>query len=115
MEDVVSLAVLSARRIGVRHRDGWSQPTVVAGHEHASAMRYPGGFGTLGDVPLMVISRGPRDPTTNSPTQPEWLAAQAATWDYPRERPMSSSRKAATWSNSEAIIAAIRRQWREER
>jgi hypothetical protein len=40
------------------------------------AMRNPGGFGTLRDVPLIVISRGSRDPTTNSPTQPEWLAGQ---------------------------------------
>ena len=40
------------------------------------AMRSPGGLGMLGDVPLIVVSRGPRDPTTNRPTQPEWLLGQ---------------------------------------
>ncbi len=30
----------------------------------------------VGDLPLVVVSRGSRDPTTGSPTQPEWLAAQ---------------------------------------
>ena len=40
------------------------------------AMRGPGGLGLLGDLPLIVVSRGSRDLATGSPTQPEWLAAQ---------------------------------------
>jgi len=41
------------------------------------AMRGPGGLGLLGDLPLVVISRGVRDPMNGEPTQPEWLEAQA--------------------------------------
>jgi pimeloyl-ACP methyl ester carboxylesterase len=34
------------------------------------------GFGVLGDLPLAVISRAPRDPDTGAATMPEWQAGQ---------------------------------------
>ena len=40
------------------------------------AMTKPGGFGSLGDLPLVVISRAPLDPITGNPTLPEWQQAQ---------------------------------------
>jgi hypothetical protein len=40
------------------------------------AMTKPGGFGSLGGLPLSVISRAPVDPVTGNPTAPEWQEAQ---------------------------------------
>jgi pimeloyl-ACP methyl ester carboxylesterase len=40
------------------------------------AMTRPGGFGSLGELPLSVISRTPGDPVTGQPTAPEWQEAQ---------------------------------------
>jgi pimeloyl-ACP methyl ester carboxylesterase len=41
-----------------------------------AAMTQPGGFGSLGEPPLTVISRAPNDPVTGQPTAPQWLEAQ---------------------------------------
>lgn len=82
------------------------------------AMRNLGGFGTLRDVPLTVISRGPRDPTTDSPTQPEWLAAQRRLLGLSSRATHVVAEKSGhmvQFSEPQAIIEAIRRQWREER
>ena len=40
------------------------------------AMTKPGGFGSLGDLPLTVISRAPLDPITGNPTLLEWQQGQ---------------------------------------
>ena len=82
------------------------------------AMRNPGGLGTLRDVPLIVISRGSRDPTTNSPTQPEWLAGQRRLLGLSLRAThvvVEKSGHMVQFSEPQAIIEAIRRQWREER
>lgn len=82
------------------------------------AMRNPGGFGTLRDVPLIVISRGSQDPTTNSPTQPEWLAGQRRLLGLSSRATHVVAEKSGhmiQFSEPQAIIEAIRRQWREER
>jgi pimeloyl-ACP methyl ester carboxylesterase len=71
------------------------------------ATRSPGGFGTLGDIPLIVISRGSRDPTSGGPTQPKWLAGQ--TWDCHREPPTSLPREAGTGSNSASRKSSSKR------
>jgi hypothetical protein len=39
--------------------------------------RAAGGCGLLGDIPLVVVSRGPKDPFTGVETFPEWQQAQA--------------------------------------
>ena len=82
------------------------------------AMRNPGGFGTLGDVPLIVISRGSRDPTTNRPTQPEWLAGQRRLLRLSSRATHIVAEKSGhmvQFSEPQVIIEAIRRQWREGR
>ena len=82
------------------------------------AMRGPGGLGLLGDLPLMVVSRGSRDPATGSPIQPEWLAAQ--------DRLLALSTKSVhvvadqsghmiQFSQPWVIVDAIRRLWDEAR
>ena len=80
------------------------------------AMWNPGGFGTLRDVPLTVISRGSRDPTTNSPTQPEWLAGQRRLLGLSSTATHVVGEKSGhmvQFSEPQVIVEAIRRQWRE--
>jgi pimeloyl-ACP methyl ester carboxylesterase len=78
------------------------------------AMRGPGGLGLLGDLPLIVVSRGSRDRATGCPTQPEWLAAQ--------DRLLALSTRSVhvvaeesghmiQFGQPSAIINAIRRLW----
>jgi len=80
------------------------------------AMRSPGGFGKLGNIPLIVISRGAHDSTTNEPTQPEWLAGQ--------QRLLGLSSRAIhvvaeggghmlQFSKPQIIVDATMRLWRE--
>ena len=81
------------------------------------AMRDPGGFGTLGDVPLMVISRGPRDPTTNSNSTGAACSAAPLLGLSSRATHVvvEESGHMVQFSEPQAIIEAIRRQWREAR
>ena len=82
------------------------------------AMRNQGGFGTLRDVPLTVISRGSRDPTTSRPTQPEWLAGQRRLLELSSRATHVVAEKSGhlvQFSEPQIIVEAIRRQWREER
>jgi pimeloyl-ACP methyl ester carboxylesterase len=82
------------------------------------AMRKPGGFGTLRDVPLIVISRGSRDPTTNSPTQPEWLAGQRRLVGLSSRATHVVAERSGhmvQFSEPQAIIEAIRRLWEERK
>ena len=81
-------------------------------------MRKPGGFGTLHDMPLVVITRASRDPNTKAPTQPEWLAAQQ------RLRALSSrashvvaqrSGHMVQFSEPQVIVEAIRTIWNQSR
>jgi pimeloyl-ACP methyl ester carboxylesterase len=79
------------------------------------AMRNPGGFGTLRDVPLIVISRGSRDPTTNGPTQPEWLAGQRRLLGLSSRAihvVAKESGHMVQFSEPQVIVEAIS-QWRE--
>jgi pimeloyl-ACP methyl ester carboxylesterase len=82
------------------------------------AMRKPGGFGTLRDMPLAVNTRASRDPNTKAPTQPEWLAAQQ------RLRALSSrvshvvaerSGHMVQFSEPQVIVEAIRNIWNQSR
>jgi pimeloyl-ACP methyl ester carboxylesterase len=54
--------------------------------------RSPGGFGRLGDAPLVVVSRGLNDPVTGEQVYPEWEEAQ--------------KRLASLSTNSVRIVAA---------
>src|SRR5262249_61121410 len=81
------------------------------------AMRKPGGFGTLRDVPLIVISRGSRDPTTNSPTQPEWLAGQRRLLALSSRATHAVAEKSGhmvQFSQPQPINQAKKRQWRRK-
>lgn len=50
---------------------------MAAYHKVPPAMTVPGGFGSLGGLPLTVISRADRDASTGEATDPSWLAGQA--------------------------------------
>ncbi len=79
-------------------------------------MRGPGGLGLLGDLPLMVVSRGSRDPATGSPTQPEWLAAQerlAALSTRSVQVVADQSGHMIQFSQPSVIVDAIKRLWDE--
>ena len=80
------------------------------------AMRRPHGLGLLGDVPLVVISRGARDPVTGEPTQPEWSEAQArlATLSTDSRRVVAeNSGHMIQFNEPQIIIDVVRMLWEE--
>ena len=87
----------------------------LAAYEAVSpAMRGPGGLGSLGDLPLVVVSRSSRDPTTGSATQPEWLAAQdrlVALSTRSVHVVASESGHMVQFDQPWVIVDAIRRLW----
>lgn len=81
-------------------------------------MRGPHGLGMLGDLPLIVISRGPRDPVTGDPTPPEWLEAQArlvSLSSNSRSIVAQQSGHMIQFDEPEIIIDAVRKLWEEAR
>lgn len=78
------------------------------------AMRKPGGFGALGNIPLIVISRAARDPASGSATPPEWLAAQdrlVALSMNSRHIAAEKSGHMIQFDQPQVIVDAIRQLW----
>jgi pimeloyl-ACP methyl ester carboxylesterase len=77
-------------------------------------MRQPGGFGSLGDVPLTVISRGSCDPVTGEPTDPQWLEGQRRLLDLSTRSTHVIAGKSGPMiqeTEPDLIVGAILKMW----
>jgi pimeloyl-ACP methyl ester carboxylesterase len=77
-------------------------------------MRQPGGFGSLADVPLTVISRGSHDPVTGEPTDPQWLEGQGRLLDLSTRSTHVIAHKSGHMiqdTEPDLIVGAILKMW----
>jgi pimeloyl-ACP methyl ester carboxylesterase len=80
--------------------------------------RQPGGFGLLGDLPLIVVSRSSRDEATGKATSKEWLAAQdrlVALSTNSAHIVAERSGHMIQFGEPELLVDAIERLWDEAR